>query len=220
MTLVPEQLSTNALLEILVLTFMLVSIIAWLLPEVMRYQLSLVFETRSERMFAQNRSKHYFLRGLLMVQFFLFFGLHIFLVAGESATQQLAHPDGEVWMLLLKCISLPLGWFLLQQILYLWWSTVFSSSGKSMIMNRVYHAIHVLASPLVMAIFLLEMVGLVETGTATILLSLTFIIIQIMFIFSGIKIFLVDWSTTCFLFLYLCTLEIAPLVMIFQILTR
>jgi len=220
MTLVPEQLSTNALLEILVLAFMLVDTIAWLMPEVMRYQMGLVFETRSERMFVQDRSKHYLMRGLLLLQFFLFFGLHLFLLIAGNPTEQLAHPTPEVWHTLLKCVSLPFGWYVVQQVLYIWWSTVFSSTGKSAIMNRVYQAIHMLSSPLVMVIFLIEMIGLIEVETATILLSLTFIIIQITFVFSGIKIFVVNWSTMCFLFLYLCTLEIAPLVMIYQLLTR
>lgn len=220
MYLIPSHLSTNTVLELLVLTFMLVNVIVFLAPGLMKEQLSQVIETRNVRTFDQLHSKYYLLRALLMLQFFLFVGLHIFLMLSAEPAAQLQQPDGSVWRVLVKCVAFPVGWFVAQQLLFNWWSLLFTTGDRVKIMNRVYLSIHIVVAPLILLTFLLEMIGLVEVQTATYLLSLSFIMIQIMFIYSGIKIFLGGWSTLCFLFLYLCTLEIAPLVMIYQLLTR
>jgi len=220
MHLIPPHLSTNAVLVLLVLTFMLVNAIAFLVPGLIRDQLNQVIETRSARTFADPNSKHFLLHAALLLQFFLFIGLHIFLMLSSDAAYQLQHPSSDTWLLLAKCIAIPVGWFLGQQLLFIWWASLFASSDCVVIMNRVYQSIHIVVSPLVFLSFLLNMVGLIDISTATFLLSLIFILIQIMFIYSGIKIFWGGLSTLCFLFLYLCTLEIAPLVMIYQLLTR
>lgn len=220
MTLVPAHLSTNVVLVLLVLAYMLVNAIAFLAPGLMKGQLSQVYKTRSTRIFVQTESKYYKLRALLLLQFFLFFGLHIFLMFSTDSAEQLEHPSFEEWHVLLKCFCAPLAWFLLQQLFFNWWGALFASRGRISIMNQVYMSIHIVVSPMTMISFLLEMIGIIDVETATFLLSLTFILMQILFIFSGIKIFWGGWSTLLFIFLYLCTLEIAPLVMIYQLLTR
>lgn len=221
MELISPKLSTNTVLEILILAFLLVNIIAYLAPGMMKNQVNQVFETRNERAFVPVQSKHYVLRTLLIVQFFLFYALHFFLLLSDDPAARLQHPSEEDWHLLVKCIVSPVAWVCAQMILFNWWGSLISSgSGRLLVMNRVYQSIHILVSPAVMVAFMLELVDIIDVETATFLLSLIFIIIQIMFIFSGIKIFWGGWSTLCFLFLYLCALEIAPLAMIYQLLTR
>lgn len=216
---IPPQLSTNVVLELLTLAYLTVNVIAYLTPGIMRMHALRIFES-SERTFDTNQSGHPFVVALLMIQFFLFVGLHLFLAIAEQPADLLAHPDAGVWLLLLQCVAVPLVWYVLQQGLYLWWSMVFGLPGRLSVMNRVYQSVHIVVSPIAMVAFLFEMVGIIEPETAIFLLSLTFILMQILLIYSGIKIFWGGWSTLCFIFLYLCALEIAPLVMLFQLLTR
>ncbi|MDO4496732.1 MAG: DUF4271 domain-containing protein [Bacteroidales bacterium] len=220
MTLVPSHLSTNIVLELLVLAFLLVNAMAVLAPGLMRGLVGQVFETRSARTFEKPESKYYTLRILMMLQLFIFAGLHVFLLLSTNPAEQLQYPTEESWWLLGVCLLIPVGWVFVQQLLFNWWGYLFSSHEGIQILNRVYQAVHILFSPLTLLCFLFEMIGLIEVETSTVLLSLTFIMIQILFIFSGIKIFWGGLSTLFFLFLYLCTLEIAPMVMIFQLLTR
>lgn len=221
MDLVPAHLSTNTVLELLVLVYLLTDIATLIRPGMMRYQLEQIFETRSERSFGRSKSISFYFYVFFLLQFFLFVGLHLFLlITTDTAAERLEHPTSDEWLLLGICMCIPLVWEIIQIILYIWWTTVFGLSRKIQILNRVYTALHFVFSPCVMLVFMLEMIGLIEIDSATVLLTLFFILLQIAFIFSGIKIFWGGLSAVCFLFLYLCALEIAPFAMIYQILTR
>jgi hypothetical protein len=78
-------------------------------------------------------------------------------------------------------------------------------------MNRSYQAAFIVLAPLAMLLFIGLIAGWIPSQIALVLLFAVFILSQFSFIFSGIKIFYDGFSSLLLIILYLCTLEIAPL---------
>lgn len=190
------------------------NIYSWRPEGVMRSQLTSLKDTKNERSFSADEGGWNIGHFLLVSQWFFYFGLIVYTYVRPDYFEELLHPDAETFMRLSICVSVPAVWFFLQWGLYQWWAYLFQQEGKAAILSRIYKAIHMLAAPLALLVFLLELTGFISPDSGWILLLLTFIIAQIVFIFSGIKIFWTGIGTLCFIFLYLCAFKIAPILLL------
>lgn len=212
-------LQDNMLLVGLVLFFLLADLLAVRVKGVLRYQVSWLTDTRSARTFESTAVIYPWLKPLLLVQVFLFFGLTLFCVIDPMYAEHLMHPDVHSAHLLGYCIAALLGWYLLQTIVVNWFCYLFGIKDKRSIMNRSHIATFAVLAPLSMLMFLLLMGDIITTNTGVILLASLFILSQISFIFNGIKIFYEGLGSFLLIFVYLCTLEIAPLLVIWAKIT-
>lgn len=206
----------NPYMVVLLLFYVLVNILSWVPDGVMRQQLVSLRETRNARTFELGAVQMSWLIPLLILQLFIFLGLHIYLYVQPDAERSLESLERADMIVLALCTAIPTGWFVLQWLSFSWWGYLFRESDRLFILGRVYLSVHLMASTPTMLLFLAEVVGLIDYDLATILLSLIFIIIQIAFIFNGIKIFWGGIGTLCFIFLYLCAFIVAPILVLWD----
>lgn len=211
----PVQLQDNILLVLLVILFALADMLACHPQGVVMHQLQWLANTRNVRTFEASSVVYPWLKPLLLCQYFLFFGLCMFHIVDPQMAEHLTSPSEDLLYTLLLCFSIPLGWFLLQHFLFHWFCYLFSIHGKQIILNRCYLAIHIVVAPLITIIFMSVLAGAHEPQMTFILLATLFILTQIVFIFYGFKIFCTNFYTFCLIIVYLCTLEIAPLLVFF-----
>jgi len=205
------QLQDNRLLVGLILGFVLVDLLSFCRRGVMSYQFSWLTDTRSVRTFESTAVHFPWIKPLLLIQVFLFFGLSIYTIVDPSPAANLLHLNSVTWGHLALSIGMLLGWFLLQSGIINWLCFLFGIREKRIIMNRSHKAIYAVLAPFALSVFVLLMASLISVDMAIILLATLFILSQIGFIFSGIKIFYDGLGSLCLIIVYLCTLEIAPL---------
>jgi len=186
---------------------------SWRPEGVMRRQLDSMMDIKNERSFNADEGGLDFGRFLLIAQYFICFGLVLYTYINPDSFEDLLHPYMDTWYELSLCIAAPVAWFFCQWLLYRWWSYLFHVEGKAIILSRIYKAVHILAAPIATVVFLLEIAGIISPENSWILLLLTFIIAQIVFIFNGILIFWRGIGTLCFIFVYLCAFKIAPILL-------
>lgn len=208
------MLSFVPYLVILTFVSLIGDLYSWRPEGVMRRQLDSLMETKNERSFNADMNGMDLGRLLLIIQFLLYFGLILYTVVNPDYFEDLRDPDANTWQELGLCIAAPTLWFLVQWALYRWWTYLFHLEGKATILSRVYKAVHMLAAPIALGVFIMELVGAVSPDNSWILLLLTFIIAQIVFIFTGIRIFWSGIGTLCFIIVYLCAFKIAPILLI------
>lgn len=204
-------LQDNVVLVSLVLGFLVIDLLSVCHRGVMRYQFSWLTDTRSARTFESTAVNYPWIKPMLLIQVFLFFGLSVFCLLEPEPAQSLLSPGLNGWSHLLLCIGTLLGWFLLQHTLVNWFCYLFGMREKRIIMNRSHKAIFAVLAPFSLAVFVALMAGLITIQTTVILLAALFILSQIGFVFNGIKIFYEGLGSFCLIIVYLCTLEIAPL---------
>lgn len=204
-------LQDNAVLVGLILGFLVVDMLSVRPKGVMRYQCSWLTDTRSARTFESTAVIYPWIKPLLLLQSFFFFGLALFVLLTPDAGQQLLHPTYETWSNLALCEITLLGWYLLQSGFVNWFCYLFDFREKRIIANRSHTAVFAVLAPISMLIYIAQMSGMIPSGTTVILLATLFILSQICFIFNGIKIFYEGLGSLLLIFVYLCTLEIAPL---------
>lgn len=201
-----------------IVLFALICLVAdlysWRPDGAMRRQLDSMLDLKNERSFNADEGGLDISRFLMITQFFIFFGLVLYTYINPDYFNDLVDPDMDTLTDVGLCIAAPLLWFCMQWLLYHWWCYIFHIEGKATILSRVYNALHILCAPIALAVFMLEIVDLVSPDNCWILLLLTFIIAQIVFIFSGIRIFWSGIGTICFIFLYLCAFKIAPILLL------
>lgn len=218
MELIPAQLAHNAIIIILLLSYAIINILAWSANGIFRQELIYLNDTKNERTFSLGETNFVKIKPLLMIQYYLFFGLCLYTIYVPDFAQSLFGLytlDEEVLTALAICISIPLIWFFLQYLLFHWICFIFGGDTRIVILERIYKAIHILAGPLAMLLFAVVVIAEIPAIWTAFLLTAIFIITQIIFIFSGIKIFSTGIGSFCLVFVYLCTLEIAPLIVIY-----
>ncbi len=205
------QLQNNSVIVILIILFAVVDLLACHPKGMIRHQLAWLGDTRNARTFEASAVVYPWLKPMLLIQLFLFTSLSLFCVYDDEPAVHLSNPEPETWLKLLYCLIAPVVFYLLQRFCYNWFCYLFRAKYKQIIMNRTYQAMIILLSPLATLIFIGNMAGAFTNETTLILLAGLFILSQILFIFNGIKIFLTDFGSFLILIVYLCTLEIAPL---------
>lgn len=219
MELIQAQYANNILLIIIVLLFAVINILAWSRNGIFIQEWALLKDTHNERTFSLGEPLFKQIKPLVIGQYYLFFGLCLFTIIfpdSEKALQELCEFNRDVLLNILICIAIPFVWFLLQFFFFRWVCYIFGGDSRIVILQRIYNAAHMLAGPLTMVLFLAIMIVQIPPILSAILLTAIFIITQIIFIFSGIKIFLDGFGSLCVIFVYLCALEIAPLLIIYS----
>ena len=210
----PALLINNSVVVTVVLLCLLMDVLAWRQKGVMWNQLAWIVDTRSARTLEITTVYYPWFKPLLLAQYFVFFGLSAFCLYDADAATHLSHPDVALWKSLLTCVGLVLGWYLLQQGLFNWFCYLFGYKMKKFIINCTYKATFILLSPVATLCFVGICADWMPDFTAVILLASLFILSQFLFIFNGFKIFYEGFGSACIIILYLCTLEIAPLLVI------
>ena len=152
---------------------------------------------------------------LITAVYMLLFGLLLFCATHDNAPALLSHPTPDTFLRLGLCMLPGLGWFLFQWAGFHWMGYLFDLGGKVTVFNRVYLAVYALSMPLALLVFLVLFLFPVSSTILLILLSGLFILTQIVCIFNGFRIFMDDFASGFVIFVYLCTLEIAPLVCLY-----
>ena len=207
----PAQLQDNIPLVLFVILFAVADLLACHPKGVMMHQVQWIINTRNVRTFEETAVVYTWLKPLLLSQYFIFSGLCIFHIIDPLMAEHLSSPSLDLVLTLLFYLAIPFGWFLLHLFLFHWLCYIFSIHDQRVIMNRCYHAIHIVFAPLATIIFMNVLAGTHNTQLTSILLATLFTLMQIVFIFNGFKIFCNNFCTFCLIILYLCTLEIAPL---------
>lgn len=207
-------LRDNMLVVGLVLVFLAADLLACCPRGVLRYQLNWLISKHNERTFEPTIIRHPWLKPVLLVQLFLCAGMTLFCFVDPSPSQHLLHPDAATLGHIALCCAILLSWYLLQWGLFSWFCYLFGMTYHSQILNRTYQAGFVLVAPLTMLCLMAIITGLISTITAVNLLAVLFILSQISFILNGIKIFYQGFGSLFVIIVYLCALEIAPLLML------
>ena len=205
------QLQNNSVIVILIIVFSVVVLLSCHPKGMMMHQLAWLSDIRNARTFEASAIVYPWLKPMLFIQLFLFAGLSLFCIIDDAPAVHLQAPEGSTWMLLAYCLGLPFVVFLVQYVAYNWFCYLFRTKFQQIIMNRTYQASLLLLSPFATLIFIGTMAGAFSSNTTLILLAVLFILSQILFIFNGIRIFFNGFGSFLIIFLYLCTLEIAPL---------
>ena len=213
------QLQNNAVIVILIIAFAAINLLACHPNGMLMQQLAWLGDTRNARTFEASSIVYPWLKPVLVFQLFLFTCLSIYCITDSSPALHLGNPDLETWIHLGQCLLLPVIVVLLQFISYNWFCYLFNTKFQQIIMNRTYMASLIVLSPLATLIFIGTMSGSFSHETTVILLATLFILSQILFIFNGIKIFLRGIDSFLIIIAYLCTLEFAPLWLIWARLT-
>lgn len=211
----PMQLQDNIPLVLLVLLYLIIDLLAWHPKGVLVHQLAWLNNTRNARTFEASAVIYPWLKPFLLMQYFIFFGLSILLIYDHQLAEHFANPTPAFLGTLLLCLAIPTAWYLLHLALFNWFCYLFNLRNRQIIMNRCYSAAHIILAPVSTLIFICILTGLYPSATTLILLATLFFLSQIVFIFNGFKIFCVNLYTFLMIFVYLCTLEIAPLLVIY-----
>ena len=205
------QLQNNSVIVILIIAFAAINLLACHPKGMLIHQLSWLGDTRNARTFEGSSIVYPWLKPVLIIQLFLFTCLSVYCVTDSAPALHLENPDMDTWIHLAQCLLAPVCLVLLQFISYNWFCYLFRTKFQQIIMNRTYQASQMGISPLGTLIFIGTMAGAFSNNTTLILLAALFILSQILFIFNGIRIFFSGFSSFLIIFVYLCTLEIAPL---------
>lgn len=166
---------------------------------------------QSERTFSDSQVTTGWGIVMMTLCYMLLFGLLLFSATHEDAPALLSSPSLSVLVDIGLSVLVPLGWFLLQWFLFNWVCYLFDVGGKAVIFNRVYLSVFVLAMPIALLLFIAMFLLPIPAQMLLILLTALFILTQIACIFNAFRIFMVDYVSGFVIFVYLCTLEIAPL---------
>jgi len=213
------QLQNNAAIVILIIIFAALNLLACHPKGMMMQQLAWLGDTRNARTFEASTIVYPWLKPVLIIQLFLFTSLSIFCVTDDAPALHLGNPDTESWLRLAHCLLGPVVVIAAQYIIYNWFCYLFHIKFQQIIMNRTYQASLVILSPFATLIFIGAMSGSFSADTTVILLATLFILSQVLFIFNGFRIFLTGYNSFLIIIAYLCTLEIAPLWIIWSRIT-
>lgn len=209
---IDDHLSDNPWLVGTLFLFLLFTMFSCGHHGLLRRQLTLLFDTHNSRTFEEINAGRTIARPLLLLQTFLTEGLSLLLLQGRSLYRM---PE-ESWLIVGMIFLAPVFWFFFQWLVLRITAYLFDVKEEIFILERIFYAVHLLLGPLMLLLCLLLLVGDLSQSNALILFISLFIISQIIFIFSGIKIFFNGIGSLCFIILYLCTLEMAPLYVLYQ----
>lgn len=216
----PEILATNTTLVSVLLVFILVSVFSCAPYGVMRQQFSFIMKPQDDRTFEEVSIVHLPIRILLLLQMVVCVGLHFFLVQSNNDIAAVNQPTVDNLWQIFWCMCIVVLWYLAHWASINWWGYIFRETGRVVLINRQFHAVYLIFSPFATLVFMCEVSGHLDILSTSILLGLFFIISQIALYYNAFKIFWGSIEVIYFIFLYLCTLEIAPLVMILAFLTK
>lgn len=218
MQLIPAQLASNIVLIILILVYAIINILAWSKNGILVQEFASLKDTHNERTFSLGEPDFNKTKPFLVIQYYLFFAFSLYVAFVSEPAESLKGLmtfSQDVYLMLGICIAFPLAWYFLQFFFFHWICFIFGGDSRIVIIDRIYRATHMLAGPVIMVLFSVVVICNLSAFWTTILLTGTFIITQIIFIFSGFKIFFSSFGSFCLIIVYLCALEIAPLAVLY-----
>lgn len=218
MHLIPAQLASNIVLILFILAYAIINILAWSKNGILVQEFASLKDTHNERTFSLGEPDFNKIKPFLVIQYYLFFAFSLYVAVVSDPAESLKGLmsfSQDVYLMLAICIAFPLAWYFLQYFFFHWICFIFGGDSRIVILDRIYQATHMLAGPIVMVLFSLVVIGNLSAFWTTILLTGTFILTQLIFIFSGFKVFFNSFSSLCLIIVYLCALEIAPLAVLY-----
>ena len=218
MQLIPPQLANNEILVSVIFFFALISLIAWRRNGELAKEFSKLKEVKQVRTFNKTTKSSAIVKGLLFLQYYIFFGLSLYLIfetEPAKAMQGLYEFDPDLLAVLALCIAVPCVWFLVHLILLHWFDYIFGTHNRLAIVDRIYLGYHLLYSPIIYVMFVVFVIADLPHVIIAILLFVFFIITQILLVYSIFRIFSNNKGSIYVILLYLCALEIAPLAVIY-----
>jgi len=218
MQFLPPHIADNEIIIALIFIFAIVDIVAWRKNGVLMNEFQKLSELSQPRSFKKNSGGIRVTKFFLYTQYCLFFGLSLFLLVETNPAESLRglyEMNNDVIQLIGLCALAPLFWFLFHLAMFHWFDYIVGGQEKLAIIDRVYFAHHLLSSPLIMLLFIFFILANISTFNVAILLCAYFIITQILLIYSIFSVFSTNKSSTLYILLYLCALEIAPLAVIY-----
>jgi hypothetical protein len=209
------QLTNNPLVVAGLFWFVLLTIFSVGRSGLLRHEFAWLRHMRSGRSFELPASASGFFRLLLMLQTFLFSGLCLYfaIIPGASLSPL---TDTAEWRAFAVCMSLPLLLYLYQWFCFRWTAYLAHEEDRIMLLDRAYQAVYLFIGPFALVLFVVQVTGHLSDTMEIILIATLFGLSLIWFIISAFKIFFRGIGTICFIIGYLCTLEIAPLYLIYQ----
>ena len=207
-------LQDNTVLVALMLTLLALDVLTWAPKGVMRQLLGWITDTRSDRAFEESVVTYPWTRLALVLQLFLCTGLIIYCVSEPDASFHLCHPSLPSMMRLGVCMMPLVAWVALQIGLLDWSCYIFDMGNKLTNANHAFLSSYLLVAPLITLLFIGHVAGVFSPTMTLNLLAALFILSQAIFIFTGIKIFYQQIWSILPIFVYLCALEIAPLLVL------
>jgi hypothetical protein len=209
----PYPLTDNPLVVAVLFLFVLLSLFSVGQSGLLRHELAWLSHMRSGRSFELPASASGFFRLLLMLQTFLFSGLCLYFAVAPEANLSVETVD---WRMFALAMALPLLLYLYQWFCFRWTAYLAHEDERVLLLDRAYQAVHLLIGPFALVLFVVQVTGhLSNTMEITLIVGLYGLGV-IWFIISAFKIFFRGIDTICFIFFYLCTLEIAPLYLMYQ----
>ncbi len=209
------QLTDNPLMVGVLFLFVFLTIFSLGRQGLLRRESRWVFQTHAGRSFELPASASGFFRLLLMMQTFLFGGLCLYFAMVPGSLLAPLTEEGlreGRWVSLI----LPLAIYLLQWFLLRWTGYLAHVEEQMALLERAFHSIYLMLGPLFLMLFIVQVTCHLSNEMEITLITALFGIAQILFVINGFKIFFRGIGSLCFIIFYLCTLEIAPLYLMYQ----
>jgi hypothetical protein len=209
------RLTDNPMVVAVLFLFVLLTIFSVGRSGLLRHELAWLSHMRSGRSFELPASASGFFRLLLMLQTFLFSGLCLYFAVMPDATLR---PETEAtdWSTFGLCMALPLALYLYQWFCFRWTAYLAHDEERVLLLDRAYQAVYLLIGPFALVLFVVQVTGHLSDTMEMTLIAGLFGLALIWFVISAFKIFFRGIGTICFIIFYLCTLEIAPLYLLYQ----
>lgn len=209
------QLTDSPLVVAGLFLFVLLTIFSVGRNGLLRHELRWLSHMRSGRSFELPASASGFFRLLLMIQTFLFSGLCLYFAVTPGASLS-PMAEGVDWSRFALSMALPVVIYFYQWFCFRWAAYLAHDEERVMLLDRAYQATYLLIGPVVLVLFVVQVTGHLSDTTEMSLIAGVFGLALIGFIISAFKIFFRGIGTICFIIFYLCTLEIAPLYLMYQ----
>jgi hypothetical protein len=209
----PYPLTDNPLVVAVLFLFVLLTLFSVGQNGLLRHELSWLSHMRSGRSFELPASASGFFRLLLMLQTFLFSGLCLYFAVVPESNLSAESVD---WPTFALTMALPLLLYLYQWFCFRWTAYLAHDEERVLLLDRAYQALYLLIGPFALVLFVVQVTGHLSNTMEITLIAGLYGLALIWFIISAFKIFFRGIDTICFIIFYLCTLEIAPLYLMYQ----
>lgn len=153
------------------------------------------------------------LRFALLFQTFIAEGITLFFLINDFLTIQSENTTSLV--VILCCISAALFYWM-QMLIYHLLGFVFSDPGHTRQCVESFSSVNSLLGLVLFPVILCMIYIPACTSTMLMITGICYILSRIIFIYKGIKIFLSDIYGLVYIILYLCAVEIAPLLLLYK----
>lgn len=199
----------------LILCFLLVTIAYRSSPKQIMQLIGTLFKTKSRSSYIQKTNVGLVrLKLVLLMQTFLLEGTALFIIFRERLSFQL--PEVGTMPLIAFFAGSCMVFFLLQFLTYQLLGYLFAYRSYASMWTNSFTSITALRGLLLFLPVLIAIYHSIALNSFIFIICCVYFITRIIFIYKGLKIFFSGFYSLVYLILYLCTLEIAPLFVIYK----